>query len=514
MQIGRTHGVHAEPITFGLKLAIWYEECGRNLSAPAAPPRRTCGSARPRARWARSRHIGPEVEERICERLNLKPAPVASQVIQRDRHAAFVSALALATALCEKIALEVRHLQRTEVREAEEYFARGQKGSSAMPHKRNPVTCEQICGLARVVRANVQAAFEDVALWHERDISHSSVERVILPDSTILTDYLLEKTTQLVDRLLVYPERMRRNLEMTRGLVFSGQVLLDLAAAGMLREQAYRVVQAHAMRAWEEEGDFRAAIEADPEIAKVLDARTDRGGVLARSPVAQRAPDLRARVRQELSESCAAFAEFSAVESLNTMKGLALFLSLSAIAQGAEYRLKASPSTVVWGYYWSAAKPVLRIRSGDTVVIQTMITNNPARLMAAGVKPEDVQPELKAIYDEVKDKGPGGHILTGPIYVEGAEPGDALEVRIQKIQLSIPYAYNSFSPRSGVLGAGRFCEGRDEDHSARCAAHGGAVFEQHRDSPASVLRQPGGGASRSGGPNQQRAAGDPCRQPR
>ncbi len=181
-------------------------------------------------------HIGPEAEERICARLGLKPAPVASQVIQRDRHAALIAALALVTALCEKIALEVRHLQRTEVREAEEYFARGQKGSSAMPHKRNPVTCEQICGLARVVRANVQAAFEDVALWHERDISHSSVERVILPDSTILADYLLDKTTQLVDRLLVYPERMRRNLEMTRGLVFSGQLLLDLAAAGMLRE--------------------------------------------------------------------------------------------------------------------------------------------------------------------------------------------------------------------------------------------------------------------------------------
>ncbi len=269
VEIGRTHGVHAEPITFGLKMAIWYEECGRSLSRVRAAAEdlrvgKTSGAVGTFA------HIGPEVEERICERLNLKPAPVTSQVIQRDRHAAFVSALALAAALCEKIALEVRHLQRTEVREAEEYFARGQKGSSAMPHKRNPVTCEQICGLARVVRANVQAAFEDVALWHERDISHSSVERVILPDSTILADYLVTRTTQLVDRLMVYPERMKRNLEMTRGLVFSGQLLLDLAAAGMLREQAYRVVQAHAMRAWEEEGDFRAAIEADPEIARVL----------------------------------------------------------------------------------------------------------------------------------------------------------------------------------------------------------------------------------------------------
>jgi adenylosuccinate lyase len=181
-----------------------------------------------------------------------------------------VSVLALVCGLCEKIALEVRHLQRTEVREAQEYFSKSQKGSSAMPHKKNPVTSEQICGLARVVRANVQAAFENNALWHERDISHSSVERVILPDSTILTDYLLEKTTKLVDQLLVYPERMRRNLDLTRGLVFSGQVLLDLAAAGMLREDAYRLVQAHAMKAWEEEGDFRAAIESDPEILNLV----------------------------------------------------------------------------------------------------------------------------------------------------------------------------------------------------------------------------------------------------
>jgi adenylosuccinate lyase len=271
VQIGRTHGVHAEPITFGLKLAIWYEEAGRNLTR--------LGAASEDVRVGKMSgavgtfgHIDPETEELICERLHLRPAAVASQVIQRDRHAGFVAALALTTGLCEKIALEVRHLQRTEVREAEEYFARGQKGSSAMPHKRNPVTCEQICGLARVVRSNVMAAFEDVALWHERDISHSSVERVILPDSTILTDYLLDKTTKLVDQLLVYPERMRRNLDLTRGLVFSGQVLLDLAAGGMQREQAYRLVQEHAMRAWEEEGDFRAAIESDAGIRAVLSA--------------------------------------------------------------------------------------------------------------------------------------------------------------------------------------------------------------------------------------------------
>ena len=269
VQMGRTHGVHAEPITFGLKLAIWYEEAGRNLVRLRAAQEdlrvgKTSGAVGTFA------HIGPEVEEAICARLNLNPAPVASQVIQRDRHAFFVSVLALITALCEKIALEVRHLQRTEVREAQEYFAKGQKGSSAMPHKKNPINSEQICGLARVVRANAQAAFEDIALWHERDISHSSVERIILPDSTILADYLLARTTDLVDRLMVYPERMRRNVDLTRGLVFSGQVLLDLAAAGMLREQAYRVVQAHAMRAWEEEGDFRAAIEADPDVRAAL----------------------------------------------------------------------------------------------------------------------------------------------------------------------------------------------------------------------------------------------------
>ena len=269
VQIGRTHGVHAEPIVFGLKFAIWYEEAGRNLARlrAAAEDLRVGKISGAVGTFA---HVGPEVEERICARLGLLPAPVASQVIQRDRHAAFVSALALVTALCEKIALEVRHLQKTEVREAEEYFARGQKGSSAMPHKRNPVTSEQICGLARVVRANAQAAFEDIALWHERDISHSSVERVILPDSTILTDYLLDKTTKLADRMLVYPERMIRNLERTRGLVFSGQLLLDLSASGMLREQAYRLVQGHAMRAWEEEGDFRAAVEADPDIRAEL----------------------------------------------------------------------------------------------------------------------------------------------------------------------------------------------------------------------------------------------------
>lgn len=270
VQIGRTHGVHAEPITFGLKIALWYDEARRNLERlRAAAEEIRVGKIS--GAVGTFGHIGPDAEARICEKLGLRPAPIASQVISRDRHAHYTAVLALVAALCEKIALEVRHLQRTEVREAEEPFASSQKGSSAMPHKRNPVTSEQICGLARVVRSNVQAAFEDIALWHERDISHSSVERVILPDSTILTDYLLAKTTWLVDGMRVHPDRMRRNLDSTRGLVFSGQLLLDLAAAGMLREQAYRLVQTHAMRAWETEGDFQSAVENDPQIGEYLD---------------------------------------------------------------------------------------------------------------------------------------------------------------------------------------------------------------------------------------------------
>ncbi len=269
VQIGRTHGIHAEPITFGLKLALWYDEVGRGIERlKAATEDLRIGKIS--GAVGTFGHIGPEAEEKICARLGLKPAPIASQVISRDRHAAWCSALALIAALLEKISLEIRHLQRTEVREAEEPFSAGQKGSSAMPHKRNPVTAEQIGGLARVVRSNVQAAFENIALWHERDISHSSVERVILPDSAILVDYMLAKTHWLVEGMRVYPERMRRNLDSTRGLIFSGQLLLDLAAAGMLREKAYRVVQSHAMHAWETEGDFRAAVEDDPEILSYL----------------------------------------------------------------------------------------------------------------------------------------------------------------------------------------------------------------------------------------------------
>jgi adenylosuccinate lyase len=271
VQIGRTHGIHAEPYTFGLKLALWFDELRRNLTRfrSAAEEMRVGKISGAVGTFG---HIGPEAEERICAILGLAPAAIASQVISRDRHANWISSLALITATCEKIALEVRHLQRTEVREVEEPFAAGQKGSSAMPHKRNPVTCEQICGLARVVRANVQAAYENIALWHERDISHSSVERVILPDSAILTDYILAKTIWLVDGMVVNAGRMLKNLESTRGLVFSGQVLLDLAAAGMLREEAYRLVQGHAMTEWERDGDFREAIKSDEAIRRYLSA--------------------------------------------------------------------------------------------------------------------------------------------------------------------------------------------------------------------------------------------------
>jgi len=269
VQIGRTHGIHAEPITFGLKLALWYDEVQRNLTrfSAAAEGMRVGKISGAVGTFG---HIGPQAEERICQRLGLRPAAIASQVISRDRHANYVATLALVAATLEKIALEIRHLQRTEVREVEEPFAEGQKGSSSMPHKRNPVTCEQICGLARIVRSNAQAAFENIALWHERDISHSSVERIILPDTTTAVDYMLARTIWLISGLRVSADRMKRNLDLTRGLVFSGQLLLDLSAAGMLREEAYRVVQGHAMTAWESDADFRAAIESDPVVTQHL----------------------------------------------------------------------------------------------------------------------------------------------------------------------------------------------------------------------------------------------------
>jgi adenylosuccinate lyase len=267
--VGRTHGVHAEPTTFGLKLLLWYSEMQRNLARfdAAAEDLRVGKLSGAVGTFG---HLKPEHEEAICKELGLTPVAVATQVVQRDRHAAYISALAILCSTLDKIATEIRHLQRTEVREVEEFFSEKQKGSSAMPHKRNPVTCEQISGLARVVRANAQAAFENIALWHERDISHSSAERVILPDSTILADYLLAKTDQLIARLLVYPARMLRNLESTGGLIFSGQLLLDLAAAGMGREDAYRLVQSHAMRAWQQDLVFRDEIARVPEIAARL----------------------------------------------------------------------------------------------------------------------------------------------------------------------------------------------------------------------------------------------------
>ncbi len=267
--IGRTHGIHAEPTTFGLKLLNWYAETMRNLERfHAAAEGMRFGKLS--GAVGTFGHLKPEHEERICARLGLEPAPVATQVIQRDRHAHYISTLAIVASTLDKIATEIRHLQRTEVREAEEFFSEKQKGSSAMPHKRNPITSEQISGLARVVRANAQAAYENVALWHERDISHSSVERVIFPDSTILTDYLLEKTANLIENLLVYPARMLKNLESTGGLIFSGQLLLELAESGMAREEAYRLVQDHAMRAWREDLIFRDLVAADLAVTSRL----------------------------------------------------------------------------------------------------------------------------------------------------------------------------------------------------------------------------------------------------
>src|SRR5256712_10712754 len=271
-QIGRTHGIHAEPITFGLKIANWFAENQRNIARfRAAAAQMAIGKIS--GAVGNASHLGPEMEERICKRLGLSIAPVASQVIQRDRHAQYLSALALIAATLEKIALEIRHRPRTEVREAEEPFGGEQRGSSAMPHKRNPVSCEQICGLARLVRSNMLAAFENVALWHERDISHSSVERVILPDSTILIDYMLSKMAMILGQMRVFPERMLRNLESTHGLVYSGQLLQDLVEKGMPRDDAYKAVQENAMAAWESESGFRDCVAADARITKHLDAK-------------------------------------------------------------------------------------------------------------------------------------------------------------------------------------------------------------------------------------------------
>jgi adenylosuccinate lyase len=267
--VGRTHGIHAEPTTFGLKLALLHDEVNRQFVRfkEAAETMRVGKLSGAVGTFA---HLSPAVEEQVMRKLNLKAAPVSSQVVQRDRHAHYITSLALLGASLEKIAVEVRHLQRTEVREAEEYFSEKQKGSSAMPHKRNPITSEQIAGLARILRSNAIAAMENVALWHERDISHSSVERVIFPDSTILADYLLDRTATLIEKLVVYPDRMKQNLELTHGLIYSGELLLALVAKNVTREDAYRLVQQNAMRVWDEGGTFKEKVLGDLDIRKAL----------------------------------------------------------------------------------------------------------------------------------------------------------------------------------------------------------------------------------------------------
>ena len=267
--IGRTHGVHAEPMTFGLKLALWYAEIGRAI-VRVTRAREAIAVGKLSGAVGTFAHLGPEIEAAVCARLGLVPAPVSSQVIQRDRHAELMMALAITAASLEKFALEIRGLQKTEIGEVEEPFGKGQKGSSAMPHKRNPIGCEQITGLARLLRGNAMAALENVALWHERDISHSSVERVILPDTFIALDHMLRRFTRIVTGMVVYPDRMKQNLERSRGVVFSGTVLLELARRGLSREQAYEWVQRNAMRSFHEQADFKALLLADPDITGVL----------------------------------------------------------------------------------------------------------------------------------------------------------------------------------------------------------------------------------------------------
>ena len=270
-QMGRTHGVHAEPTTFGLKCLLWLSEVRRDIRR-MEQARETVAVGKISGAVGTYSNISPKVEEYVCEKMGLKAAMISTQIIQRDRHAEYFTTLAIVAATLEKIALEIRHLQRTEVREAEEFFHVGQKGSSAMPHKRNPITCERICRLARWVRSNAQAALENVALWHERDISHSSVERVILPDSSITVDYMLHLTTGLVDKLLVYPNQMMKNIELTGGLFFSQRILVSLVAKGAIREEAYRWVQRNAMACWQEGKDFQAGCQNDPDIQKFMTA--------------------------------------------------------------------------------------------------------------------------------------------------------------------------------------------------------------------------------------------------
>jgi adenylosuccinate lyase len=265
VMIGRSHGVHAEPITFGLKLALWYSDMERNKDR-LLRARENISFGKVSGAVGTYANVAPEVEKLACLRLGLEPASISTQIIQRDRHAEYFSTLAIIASSIEKIAIEIRHLQRTDVREAEEYFSEGQKGSSAMPHKRNPIGSENLCGLARLVRSNAAAAMENIPLWHERDISHSSVERVIAPDSTIVLDFMLHRLTNMLDRLIVYEERMRENLESTGGLFFSQRVLLALTESGVDRDEAYRLTQRNAMTVWKEGSTFKDRLAADPEV--------------------------------------------------------------------------------------------------------------------------------------------------------------------------------------------------------------------------------------------------------
>lgn len=269
VMVGRSHGIHGEPISFGFKLAIWYEEAQRHKTR-LQHVRGEIAVGKLSGAMGTFSHQGPDIEEYVCAKLGLTPDPVSNQVVQRDRHASYATALALLAATIEKIATEVRHLQRTEVLEAEEYFSEGQKGSSAMPHKRNPIASENLCGLARVVRANSLAAMENVALWHERDISHSSVERIIMPDSTILMDYMLARVTDVIKKLVVYPANMKRNLELTGGLVYSQRLLLLLIDKGAQRKESYEAVQRHAMVSWKGGGGLQSLVSKDPFIMKHL----------------------------------------------------------------------------------------------------------------------------------------------------------------------------------------------------------------------------------------------------
>src|SRR5438874_403833 len=270
-QVGRTHGIHAEPTSFGLTFALWYDEMRRNRER-LIKARETVAVGKISGAVGAFAHLDPQVEEKVCAKLGLKAAPVSTQIIQRDNYAEYLCTLAIVASSLDKFALQIRHWQRTEVREAQEKFKQGQKGSSAMPHKRNPILSERICGMARVVRANSIVGLENVALWHERDISHSSAERVVLPDSSIATDYMLQKMTTLIDGLVVYPERMLENLNVTHGSIFSGQLLLALTQAGASREEAYEWVQRNAMKAWDKGKDLKTLVSSDKDISALLSA--------------------------------------------------------------------------------------------------------------------------------------------------------------------------------------------------------------------------------------------------